>query len=361
MAEKQAAIVPAPSLNEDPRWEAVLRRDRSWDGAFVFAVTSTGIYCRPSCPARRPLRHRVKFFTSANDARENGFRACLRCEPDESYQTGSAEKIVAKVIAQIHSKGDYSLDAIAPTLGLSKSYVQRAFTQLLGVSPLQYATSLKVESFREALANGGTASRAAFDAGFDSLSRAYAAAAQQMGMTPGQYKQGAKGVAVRYRVTTCALGIALVAITAKGVCKVVLGNSDTELLHELHKEYPNAILDEADEQLAKAIDVVVNLAAGKSASHSIPLDLQGTAFQLRVWRALREVSVGRTTSYKELAARAGSPTAVRAVGSACGANPVALLVPCHRAVRSDGSLGGYRWGLERKSRLLDAEKRQADD
>ena len=339
---------------EDPRWTAVMLRDARWDGAFFFAVTSTRIYCRPSCPSRRPRADRVKFFSTIAEARNEGFRACKRCRPDEQQGANERFALVLRLVDAIATNQNATLDELAATAGASRSHIQRTFTEVMGSSPLEYATALKAERMRRALSSGRTVSEAAFDAGFESLPQAYVAASRHIGMPPGSFRRGAKGVSVRYRTVSCELGFALVALTDRGVCRVILGDDAEVLEQQLRDEIPHANLAGADGSMSKAIDAVVAAAAGESVT-AVPLDLQGTAFQQRVWRVLTRIPAGSTISYSAIANELGSPTAARAVGSACGANPVALLVPCHRVVRSDGALGGYRWGLDRKARLLRQE------
>lgn len=352
----------------DPRWEALLKRDRAWDGAFVFGVTSTGIYCRPSCPAKRARRDRIRFFASPAEARDSGFRSCKRCHPDSAGAGAGAESrsLVARVLPLLEAGGGSSgtaapsLGELALAVGVSKSHLQRKFTEVMGVSPRQYVEYLKSGRLAAALRSGATAGRAAMDAGFNSLSRAQAVSESHMGMSPGAVKRGGRGVRVRYVVEPCSLGMVLVALTEKGVCRIILGDSADEVEKLFLSEYPDAERGEMEGAMRDVVRSVVAVAAGDTRVHAseIPLDLHGTAFQLRVWRALQRVPRGETVTYKELAAAAGNERAVRAAGTACGANPVALLVPCHRALRSDGALGGYRWGLERKAQLLAKEARQ---
>ncbi len=361
------------SRDADPRWEALLKRDRAWDGAFVFGVTSTGIYCRPSCPAKRARRDRIRFFASPAEARDNGFRSCKRCHPDSAGAGAGAESLVARVLPLLEagagssgggsgsgSTAAPSLGELALAVGVSKSHLQRKFTEVMGVSPRQYAEYVKSGRLAAALRSGATAGRAAMDAGFNSLSRAQAVSESHMGMSPGAVKRGGRGVRVRYVVEPCSLGMVLVALTEKGVCRIILGDSADEVEKLFLSEYPDAERGEVEGAMRDVVRSAVAVAAGDTRVHAseIPLDLHGTAFQLRVWRALQRVPRGETVTYKELAAAAGNERAVRAAGSACGANPVALLVPCHRALRSDGALGGYRWGLERKAQLLAKEARQ---
>lgn len=340
----------------DPRWNAVMQRDARWDGAFVFAVTSTRIYCRPSCPARRPRADRVRYYATATEAKHAGFRACKRCLPDAEVVVSERRLLVSRAVEAMERREDATLDELAQAVAVSRAHLQRTFVDVIGVSPLEYVTARKAERMRIALAAGAQVSAAAYDAGFESLPRAYAAASRHMGMPPGAFRRGGDGVDVRYHVAQCALGAALIALTERGICRVILGNDGDSLVRELRDEYPKASLGETDEAMSRAIDAVVEAASGKAQSVEVPIDLQGTAFQQRVWRMLTRIPPGETVSYTALARAVESPNAVRAVGSACGANPVALLIPCHRVVRHDGGLGGYRWGLARKERILDAER-----
>jgi AraC family transcriptional regulator, regulatory protein of adaptative response / methylated-DNA-[protein]-cysteine methyltransferase len=345
-----------PAREDDPRWRAVLARDVAWDGAFVFAVATTRIYCRPSCPARRARIDRVRFHDSAAAAASAGFRACRRCSPDAVAAVSEPLRLVSRMLALLDADDQLTLDALAAQAGVSRGHAQRTFSSVMGASPHVYALRRRTERMRDALRNGTSVSTAAYDAGFGSLPRAYAAASSHLGMSPAAYRNGATGVAIRYRIVPCALGMALVAMTARGVARIVLGDDPVALEQGLREEFPLATLGTMDDAMSAAVNAVVAAAAGEAISTRVPIDAQGTAFQQRVWRALMRIPRGGTMTYAELARRVESPQAVRAVGSACGANPVALLVPCHRVVRSDGGLGGYRWGVERKERLLGSEK-----
>lgn len=360
-----ASIAP-PELLEgtgsaDPRWDAVVRRDRGWDGAFVFAVTSTRIFCRPSCPSRRPRADRVRFYVAPADAVADGFRACKRCHPEQAV--AGADPRLAGVTRALNAldraldEGDdtLTLDRLAGIAGASRAHFQRAFTELVGCSPLEWSTARKADRLREALVQGATVSGAAFDAGFESLPRAYAAAERHLGVTPGALRRGAPGETVFFTVVPCALGHALVATTARGVCRVILGDDPAALERTLREEMHAATLVAGDPLVNDVAAAVVAAASGRAVETPLPLDLRGTAFQQRVWRELTRIPRGETVTYAELARRIGAPGATRAVGTACGANPVAMLVPCHRVLRGDGAIGGYRWGSERKRALLEAE------
>ncbi len=345
----------------DPRWRAVLDRDRTWDGAFVFAVSSTRIYCRPSCPSRRPRVDRVAFYPDSTSARSAGYRACKRCTPDAVTPDASTAAVVRALTHLDAHEGPIALDELATISGLSRSHLQRQFTRLVGCSPQEWQVARRAERLRLALRTHASVSQAAFDAGFDSLPRAYAAAEQHLGMAPGAYRRGAAGETVFYTVVPCVLGQALVAITSRGVCRVILGDDATGLEAMLREELHAATLVADDAAVREVAQAVVAAASGAALATPLPLDLRGTAFQQRVWRELTRIPRGETITYAELARRIGSPGAVRAVGSACGANPTAVIVPCHRVLRSDGALGGYRWGLERKAILLKRESRAEPD
>lgn len=341
---------------DDPRWRAIEARDKRWDGAFVFAVSSTRIYCRPSCPSRRPRVDRVAFYADGPAAVAAGYRACKRCKPDATVADATSVAVI-RALALLDAREDtVVLEELAQQVGMSRSHLQRAFTSLVGCSPHEWQVAQRAERMRVALREGDEVSRAALDAGFESLPSAYTAATKHLGMTPGAYRRGAAGETVYYTVVSCTLGYALVAMTSRGVCRVILGDDPAALRAMLQEEFFAATLIADDAAVREVAQAVVNAASGAAMATPLPLDLRGTAFQQRVWRELTRIPRGETITYAELARRVGSPGAVRAVGSACGANPAAIVVPCHRVLRSDGALGGYRWGLERKAALLEAER-----
>ncbi len=354
-------MTPASATSDatlDPRWRAVIERDRQWDGRFVYAVTSTKIFCRPSCPARSPLPDRVRFYETADDARAAGFRACKRCAPD-SVPADGGDPMHASLIARalgLLAEGTMTVAELAAALAVSRAHLQRTFFRVVGCTPADWQRARRSERLRAALATGASVSSAAFDAGFESLPSAYTAASAHLGMSPGALRRGAPGETVFYTIVPCALGLVLVAMTSHGVHRVVLGDDPLALEASLRAALPAAEIVRDDAMLGEISARVVALASGAALSVALPLDLRGTAFQQRVWRELQRIPRGATITYAELAARIGSPKAVRAVGTACGANPVAMVVPCHRVVRGDGSLGGYAWGLERKVRLLRVEQ-----
>jgi AraC family transcriptional regulator of adaptative response/methylated-DNA-[protein]-cysteine methyltransferase len=337
-------------IEPDQAWAAVLRRDRAFDGRFVTGVLTTGIYCRPSCAARHPGRANVRFFADGEDARAAGLRACKRCLPDDVARD---EKAVLRAIAAIKQAEETPmLNDLADTVGYSPSHFQRVFTRATGLSPAAYARALKAERAREALSANGRVTEAIYDAGYESPSRFYEAMEGKLGMAPSAWARGGAGVTIRWAVVDTWLGTMLVAASDKGVCRL----SFDEGPDELARRFPNAELTPGDDDFAALVGKVVTAVERPGAAHDIPLDVQGTAFQERVWAELRKIPAGETRSYAEIAAAAGKPSAVRAAGSANGANNVAVLIPCHRVIRSDGSLGGYAYGLDIKRELLAREK-----
>jgi AraC family transcriptional regulator of adaptative response/methylated-DNA-[protein]-cysteine methyltransferase len=349
---------PSP---EAAAWRAVATRDASADGRLFYAVTSTGVYCRPSCPSRRPRRENVRFFCSAGDAERAGFRACRRCRPNElTRAAGSVAR--AKEILDRHAErgaeGNVSLGELAAAVDMSPFHLQRVFQAQVGLSPARYLRARRAERFKSQLRRGGTVSRATYDAGFGSSSRAYEVADSQLGMTPVAYRHGGEGTEIRYRVVRSSLGKVLVAATMRGVCAVKLGDDADVLERELAEEFPRAALVRArgtDDEFGAWVDAIVRYVDRDGDSPSVPVDVKATAFQWKVWRALQAIPRGETRSYTEVAEAIGRPGAVRAVASACASNRVALVIPCHRVIRSDGALSGYRWGPERKRKLLERE------
>ncbi len=341
---------------EDRRWAQVEQRDASANGQFVYSVASTGVYCRPSCAARLALRRNVRFHDTCADAERAGFRPCKRCRPNEaSMEERHAETVRAVCRAIERAEAAPDLAELAAAAGLSRFHFLRVFKKVTGVTPRQYAEKHRAERVRSELRAGGSVTNALYEAGFNSSSRFYEKAPEMLGMTPGQFRAGGAGLPIRYAVARTTLGLALIAATDRGICSVRFGESEAALIEELQAGFPRAEIVPADSGFDKWVRGAVACIDDPKAARDLPLDIRGTAFQQRVWQALREIPAGTTRTYAELAARAGSPKAVRAAGSACGANPVAVLVPCHRAVRADGGLGGYRWGVERKKRLLDKE------
>jgi AraC family transcriptional regulator of adaptative response/methylated-DNA-[protein]-cysteine methyltransferase len=353
-------LATAPSVIDrlDPAeaWAAVVGRDRRFDRRFVYAVRSTGVYCRPSCPSRRPRAANVIFFDDASSAERAGFRACKRCRPRANGAPVGAAASVRDAAAFIDAHADQriTLAALARHTGVSPFHLQRVFRRELGVTPREYQQARRLDRLRARLRRGETVSRATYDAGFGSPSRVYEQAAR-LGMTPAVYRRGGQGLQIRFAIVRSPLGLLLVAATASGVCAVSLGDTEEQLERRLRAEFPRALVERDDGSLADLAGRVVAHIRGEGPAHDLPLDVRGTAFQQQVWRALLAIPYGETRSYAEVAAAIGQPTATRAVARACATNPVAVVIPCHRVVRSDGSLGGYAGGVERKERLLAVE------
>ena len=342
----------------EEHWQHVLARDPKHDGKFVFAVTTTGVYCRPSCPARRPRREHVRFFDLPEMAEQAGFRACLRCKPSEAGPRDLKRELVRRVCQMITSEPDIklSLQDLAAELGRSPFYLQRTFKSIMGVSPRQYAAAFRANRFRAGVRKGETITAAMYDAGYGSSSRLYEGAGAELGMTPATYKRKGEQLHIRYAIAESDFGKVLVATTDKGVCAVRLGDDEEQLERDLRAEYSAAEIKRSDGAVAKVLNKVVAHLAARLPQLELPLDVRATAFQRQVWEALRNIPYGETRSYREVAEAIGQPRAVRAVARACAKNPVALVIPCHRVIRSDKTLGGYRWGLDRKRKLLAQEK-----
>ncbi|SHF25161.1 AraC family transcriptional regulator, regulatory protein of adaptative response / methylated-DNA-[protein]-cysteine methyltransferase [Desulfacinum infernum DSM 9756] len=343
-------------VSEEARWRAVLDRDGAADGIFVYAVVTTGVYCRPSCPSRRPRRENVRFFESYQEAEKAGFRACAKCRPNRSGAHPGAELVewACRRIAQAESPP--KLKDLAEEAGCSPSHLQRIFKKILAITPSRYAAQLRRQKVQTHLGRGASVTEAIHEAGYGSGSRFYERDGKELGMSPKQYARGGKGMEIRFASAPCSLGWVLVAATDRGVCAVFLGDSPEALERELRERFPRARTLPEDPHRAVFIEkVLAHLEAPHRTPADLPLDVRGTAFQQRVWEALRRIPPGETATYSEIARRIGSPSAVRAVARACASNPAALVIPCHRVVRSDGTLAGYRWGLERKRRLLERE------
>ena len=346
-------------MDDEECWRAVLARDRAADARFVFAVTSTGVFCRPSCAARRPRRENTRFFADTAAAERAGFRACLRCRPGAR---GRESVLVEAACRRIESAdAPPPLAVLARDAALSPAHFQRLFKAATGLSPHAFAASVRAGNARSALENGETrVTDAIYDAGFGSNGRFYAAADATFGMRPAQYRAGGAGAGpIRFALGETTLGHVLVAASARGVCRVALGDDPEALLHDLQNRFPKAELAGADPEFEALVAQVVGLVEQPARQVDLPIDLQGTAFQHRVWQALRRIPAGTTVTYAALAAAVGAAGAMRAVGRACGANPVAVVIPCHRVVRTDGTVSGYAWGLARKVALLEREARRA--
>ena len=357
------AIFPPQSdipTDADLRWNAVLARDAAADGAFVYAVRSTHIYCRPSCPSRRPRRENVVFFPRAEAAEAAGYRACRRCRPSDGApnELEVIERLCREMERDAESPAD--LAELAARIGYAPHRLQRAFKRVTGITPRQYQEACRMRAIRAKLRGGDGITRALFDAGLSSTSRLYERAPRQLGMTPGAYRRGAPGLEVAYAIVESPLGRLLVAATARGICAVSLGADDAMLERALEREFPSARRTRDDGALAPWVQVILKHLRGEEPHMELPLDVQATAFQRRVWQALQEIPYGSTRTYGAIAKAIGKPTAVRAVARACATNPASLVIPCHRVIREDGGLGGYRWGLERKRALLRQERERAE-
>jgi AraC family transcriptional regulator, regulatory protein of adaptative response / methylated-DNA-[protein]-cysteine methyltransferase len=353
--------------NNESRWQAVLTRDPDHDGKFVFAVSSTGVYCRPSCPARRPRRENVAFFSKPDAAEKAGYRACLRCRPKSSVGNPQMEvvKAICRYIDQ-HLHETVTLTRLGLVFHQSPFHLQRIFKTTLGITPRAYAESCRMNQLKRNLQAGHSVTRAMYDAGYSSSSRLYERTASQLGMTPDKYRRGAIAAKIRYTCADSPLGRMLIAATDKGICAIQFAGSDDELEHGLKHEFPFAIRRRDDQGLAawkETLLIQMNGTQGNGSKKSrnklpasLPLDIQATAFQRKVWSHLQSIPFGETRSYMQVAKAIGQPTATRAVARACATNRIAVAIPCHRVVRENGDLAGYRWGVGRKKSLLEMEK-----
>jgi AraC family transcriptional regulator of adaptative response/methylated-DNA-[protein]-cysteine methyltransferase len=345
-------------LSDDDRWETLTKRDPRAYGAFVYGVLTTGVYCRPACASRLPRRENVRFFESSKDAEQSGFRPCKRCKPEAPEWEQPPIRAVLEACRRIE-KADAppSLKELAAAAGLSVFHFQRLFKKIVGVTPKQYTLQNRSNRLRERLTKGSTVTEAMYDAGFGSSSRFYEKATSTLGMKPSLYKKGAQDVAIRFAVVSCFLGWVLVAATEQGICSIDFGDTAQALKENLRRRFPRAMLLDPDPPFTAMVKkVLAFLENPHRGRFDLPLDVQGTAFQRRVWQALQQIPAGDTVSYTDLASRVGKPKAARAVAGACASNTLAVAVPCHRVVRGDGHLGGYRWGLERKRILLGQER-----
>ena len=339
-------------LDPDSAWASVLRRDR--EAGFVYAVASTGVYCRPSCPSRRPRRENAAFFAGPDEAERGGYRACRRCDPrgDRAREVPAAVLRAREILDRTEGE-PLALARLGREAGMSPHHLQRTFKQAFGVSPREYQAARRLARLKSGLRDGSRVTDAIVDAGYGSPSRVYESSDARLGMPPGAYRRGGEGMSIRYATAASPVGRVLVAATERGVCAVTLGDDDARLESALRAEFPNARIEPG--AIAEWVEAIVASIAGAGDLAAVPVDLRGTAFQQRVWRALRDIPRGRTASYGEIARAIGRPEAARAVAGACAKNRVALLVPCHRVVREGGAPGGYRWGAERKRALLEAE------
>lgn len=344
---------------EPDRWQAVLERDQRADGAFVYGVVTTGVYCRPHCASRRPKRDNVRFFDSWQAAEGAGFRPCRRCAPQAASGPDKAVDAVVRACALIEAaESPPTLTRLADETGLSPAHFQRLFKKTLGITPKQYAMEKRLGRVRDNLLQGANVTAAVYAAGFESGSRFYENATSDLGMKPSEYRKGGAGKTIAYAIAWSQLGLALVAATDRGVCRIDFGDSPEELVSRLEAAFPKAILRENDSALRARIAQALDCLDRPEQAARLPLDIQGTAFQRQVWAALQSIPPGSTSTYADIARRIGRPKAARAVARACASNTVAVIVPCHRVVRGDGGLGGYRWGLERKRAVLEREALQ---
>jgi AraC family transcriptional regulator, regulatory protein of adaptative response / methylated-DNA-[protein]-cysteine methyltransferase len=359
---KPPNTLPLQTLSRRRCLTAIASRDPRMDSAFVYGVRSTGIYCRPSCPSRRPRPKQIEFFTIPEAAERAGFRACLRCRPRNAPRNKQSE-LVRRVCREIDAGTDMDRPAdlrrLAAAAGLSAQYLQRSFRQTMGITPRQYADAIRVARLKSNLRKGTDVTTALYETGYGSPSRLYEKSDAQLGMTPDTYRRGGRGMRISYTIADCTLGRVLVAATDRGISAVYLGDKDEPLAAALRNEYPRADISRNSDEHSQWVRAIVRHLAGSQPQLDLPTDVVATAFQRRVWEALRAIPFGATRTYSEVANSLGRPTATRAVARACATNPASIVVPCHRVIRTDGSLGGYRWGLHRKQLLLEQELRLA--
>ena len=349
----------AAATVSDPRWVAVVARDAGADGQFFYSVETTGVYCRPSCNSRLARPENVGFHASAADAERAGFRPCRRCKPDQPPLAGQHAALVAQLCRLIGDAEQIpSLEQLARHAGLSTFHLHRVFKAVTGLTPMAYAAAHRATRVRAELDRSGTVTEAIYGAGFNSNGRFYENADQMLGMTPTRYRSGGANTAIRFAIGECSLGAILVAASERGVCAILMGDDPQALVRDLQDRLPRAELIGGDAAFEQVVAKVVGLVEAPGLGLDLPLDLRGTVFQHRVWQALRAIPAGATVSYGEIARRIGAPTAVRAVAGACAANALAVAIPCHRVVRNDGGLSGYRWGVERKRALLEREAKR---
>ncbi|MFP2240353.1 bifunctional DNA-binding transcriptional regulator/O6-methylguanine-DNA methyltransferase Ada [Pseudescherichia vulneris] len=349
---------PNPILHDESRWQAVLDRDAHADGQFVFAVLTTGIFCRPSCRARHPLRQNVRFYADASAAQAAGFRACKRCQPDKTDPQQQRIDKVTEACRLLEQERTLTLDELAQAVAVSPYHFHRLFKSVTGMTPRAWQQAWRARKLRETLVASETVTDAVLAAGFPASSSYYRQADSTLGMTARQYRRGGDTQRVRFTLQSCVLGRCLVAASSRGICAVLPGDSDAALIAELAQIFPNAQREEADDAFQQQVAQVIALLDGQRSTLQLPLDIRGTAFQQQVWQALRDIPVGETRSYQQVADSIHKPKAARAVANACAANTLALVIPCHRVVRQSGALSGYRWGEARKAELLKREAKQ---
>ncbi len=345
-----------PYMSDEDRWSAVFSRDKQADGNFFYSVETTGVYCRPSCASRLPLRKNVRFHISREAAERAGFSACKRCRPDERAPAEQQALAIEKACRTLErAEESPNFDEIAGASGMSRFHFQRVFKRVTGVTPRAYFAACRMRKVQANLRSGNTVTEAIYGAGFSSSGRFYASSAEILGMKPKSYRMGGNNVSIQFAVGECSLGSILVAATEKGICSILLGDNPDILVRDLRDRFPKAELVGGDREFETCVAIAAGLVDNPKQGLDLPLDIQGTVFQQRVWEALRAIPPGSTASYEELAMRLGTPKAVRAVAGACAANGIAVAIPCHRVVRKDGDLSGYRWGVERKRALLKRE------
>lgn len=362
MIENQILNNEVLETNKETCWQAVQARDSSYDGVFVYAVASTRIYCRPSCPSRRPNRAQVHFYNAPEDAARAGFRPCKRCRPDElTYPQRQIEQ-VEQACRHIEQNPDtsLSLSSISQQVNSSPHHFHRTFKQVTGITPHQYTDAARVAQLKTRLQDEATVTNALYDAGYGSSRGLYEKASAQLGMTPASYKRGGQGAVINFSIVPCSLGLLLLAATTKGVCALTLGDSEDELEAALRKEFYAAQVQRDDKGLEAWTQTLIHYLEGQQPYPDLPLDIQATAFQARVWQVLRSIPYGETRTYTQVAEAIGQPQAARAAARACATNTIGVLIPCHRVLRGDGSLSGYRWGIERKRKLLQHEAQHAE-
>ena len=341
-------------------WQAVINSDQAYDGLFVYAVRTTGIYCRPSCKSRLPKRENVDFYFLHSEAEQAGYRACRRCQPNETQpldpQARLVEEVCRYILAAAH-QGNVTLQTLADQFHVSPYHLQRTFKAVMGITPHEYAESIRIRSFKDHLRIQNSVTEAIYESGYGSSSRLYERVTSQLGIEPSDYQNGGRGTTIYYLTAPCPLGIVLVAATERGVCAVRLGDDGQALIEELRDEFHAATLVDDADQMGSALEVILKHLAGELPHLDLPLDIRATAFQKRVWDELQRIPYGETRTYAEVARAIGNRNAARAVGNACARNPAALIIPCHRVSKADGKPGNYRWGVERKQHLLDQERR----
>lgn len=357
LATIESRLSTLTATEQDPRWARVLARDPTADDKFFYSVATTGVYCRPSCPSRHARPRNVRFHNSIADAQAAGFRACQRCNPDQPTAATQNAELIARSCRLIEqATTSPSLAELARAAKLSPHYFHRLFKSVTGVTPKAYVLAHRAAKVRQELEHGQSVTTALYEAGYNANSRFYEKSRQLLGMTPKHYRAGGNDTAIRFAIGKCSLGAILVAMSSKGVCAITLGDDPEALLRDLQQRFSKAKLLGGDADFEQVIAQVVGLVEAPSIGLSLPLDIRGTAFQQRVWQALQNIPVGTTVSYTDIADSIGAPQAVRAVAGACAANALAVAIPCHRVVRSDGALSGYRWGIERKRALLKRER-----